>query len=197
MAGYPYDRWRRGRWPRRNPLFVVLIALVCLTGFYAMGGRHFQRVERAPAAPRAPLVGRAFIVDGDSIRIGGVEIRLEGIDAPEWDQTCTDPDGRTWACGRAATGQLKAYTRDRTLTCHPRAIDRYGRVVATCLLPDGADVNARLVREGWAVAYGFSRIYTAEEAEAKAAKRGIWSGAFIYPSEWRRQKGHHGWRFWK
>ena len=27
--------------------------------------------------------------------------------------------------------------------------------------------------------------------------RGIWSGAFIYPSEWRRQKGHHGWRFWR
>ena len=195
MAGYPYDRWRSGLWPRRNPLFVVLIALVCLTVFYAAGGRHLHRVERAqPIASRAPLVGRAWIVDGDSIRIDGVSIRLEGIDAPEWDQTCTDQDGRTWACGRAATRELKAYTRDQTLTCRPRAIDRYGRVVATCLLPDGADVNARLVRDGWAVVYDFGRTYAAEESEAKAAKRGIWSGSFIYPSEWRRQKGRHGWR---
>jgi endonuclease YncB( thermonuclease family) len=195
MAGYPYNnKWRNEVWPRRNPLFVVLIALACLIVFYAAGGRHFHRIERAPAAPRAPLVGHAWIVDGDSIRIDGVSIRLEGIDAPEWDQTCTDQDGRTWACGRAATRQLKAYTRDLTLTCRSRAIDRYGRIIATCLLPDGTDVNARLVREGWAVAYGFSRIYVAEEAEAKAAKRGIWSGSFIYPSEWRRQKGPHGWR---
>src|SRR5262249_37296221 len=155
------------------------IALVCLTVFYAAGGRHFHRVERAPAASGAPLAGHAWIVDGDSIRIDGVPIRLEGIDAPEWDQTCTDQDGRTWACGRAATRQLRAYTRDLTLTCRPRATDRYGRVVATCLLPDGTDVNARLVRDGWAVVYDFGRTYAAEESEAKAAKRGIWSGAFI------------------
>jgi len=192
MVGYPYDRSRSGVWPRRSPLFVVLIALVCLTGFYAVGGRHFAPGERAPAAPREPVVGRAWIVDGDSIRIGGVSIRLQGIDAPEWDQTCTDQDGRTWACGRAATAQLKAFTRNQTLTCRPRVTDRYGRVVATCLLPDGADVNARLVRDGWAVVYDFGRTYAAEEDEAKAAKRGIWSGSFIYPSEWRRQK--HGWR---
>ena len=82
------------------------------------------------------------------------------------------------------------------LRCQPKAIDRYGRTIATCLLPDGSDVNAWLVREGWAVAYGFTRIYAAEEAEAKTAKRGIWSGSFIYPSEWRRQKGRRGWRPW-
>ncbi len=195
MAGYPYFRSRSGGGPGRRPLFLVLIALVCLTGFYAVGGRHLERA-RAPAVSRPPLVGPAWIVDGDSIRIGGVSIRLEGIDAPEWDQTCTHPDGRTWACGRAATRELKEHTRGRTLTCRPRAIDRYGRTVASCALPDGSDVNAWLVREGWAVAYGFSGIYRAEEAEAKAAKRGIWSSAFIYPSEWRRQKGHHRWSHW-
>ncbi len=194
MAGFqhPYYRSSSG-WPRRKQLFLVLIALVCLTGFYAVGGRH---IVRSPAAPRPPIVGAAWIVDGDSIRIGSISIRLEGIDAPEWDQTCTDPGGRTWACGRAATRQLKERAAGRTLRCQPRAIDRYGRTIATCQLPDGSDVNAWLVREGWAVAYGFSRLYAAEEAEAKAAKRGIWSGSFIYPSEWRRQKSHNGWRRW-
>ena len=66
MAGYPHDRWRSSGWPRRNPLFVVLIALICLTGFYAVGGRHFQRVERAPAAPRAlGVIARPYIGVGN------------------------------------------------------------------------------------------------------------------------------------
>ena len=195
MAGFQHHFYKsqRAGWPGRRQPFLLLIALVCLAGFYAIGRRH---IERAPAAPRAPIVGPAWIVDGDSIRINGVSIRLEGIDAPEWDQTCTDSGGKTWACGRAATRELKARAGGRMLTCQPKVIDRYGRVVATCALPDGSDVNAWLVREGWAVAYGFSRIYVSEEADAKAAKRGIWSGSFIYPSEWRRQKGQHGWRRW-
>jgi endonuclease YncB( thermonuclease family) len=195
MAGYqyPFHRSQRG-WPGRRQPFLLLIAFVCLAVFYAIGRRHIERA--APAAPRAPIVGAAWIVDGDSIRIGGVSIRLEGVDAPEWDQTCVDAGGKTWPCGRAATRELKARAGGRTLTCQSKVIDRYGRVIATCLLPDGSDVNAWLVREGWAVAYGFSRIYVAEEAEAKAARRGIWSGTFIYPSEWRRQKSQHGWRRW-
>jgi endonuclease YncB( thermonuclease family) len=194
MAGFQYPYYRsRGGGPGRRPLFLALIAFVCLAGFYAVGGHH---IVRPAAAPRAPLVGTPWIVDGDSIRIGRVSVRLEGIDAPEWDQTCTDPGGRTWSCGRAATRQLKEHAAGRTLRCQPKAIDRYGRTIATCFLPDGSDVNAWLVREGWAVAYGFTRIYTAEEAEAKTAKRGIWSGSFIYPSEWRRQKGRRSWRPW-
>jgi endonuclease YncB( thermonuclease family) len=51
-------------------------------------------------------------------------------------------------------------------------------------------VNAWLVRQGWAVASGFSGIYASEEAEAKAEKRGIWAGTFIAPREWRRQKAN-------
>ena len=189
MAGFQYPYYRSRGWPGRK-LFLALIALACLAGFYAVGGRHLMR----PTTTRPPVTGAAWIVDGDSIRIGGVSIRLEGIDAPEWDQTCTDSAGRSWACGRAATRELKTRAGGQTLTCQPKVIDRYGRVIATCLLPDGTDVNAWLVREGWAVAYGFSRIYVSEEAEAKSARRGIWRGTFIYPSEWRQQKGHHGWR---
>lgn len=197
MAGFhPYTGHR---WPGHRSRFLLVVALACLTGFYALGRRHISRLRVEPDIElRGPIVGHAWVVDGDSIRIAGVSIRLEGIDAPEWDQTCVDSNGQSWRCGLAARHQLREHIRGRELTCRPRAFDRYGRTVATCALPDGEDVNAWLVRQGFAIAAGFSKIYAGEEAEAKADKRGIWAGTFIDPAEWRRQKSdrpHHrrGW----
>lgn len=49
------------------------------------------------------------------------------------------------------------------------------------------DINAWLVREGWALAYRrYSRAYVDEELAAKVARRGIWRGEFIRPWDWRR-----------
>jgi len=179
----------------------MIVALACLSAFYAFGRRHAARVavDREQIEAGTPIIGRAWVVDGDSIRIEGVSIRLEGIDAPEWDQTCRDGKGRTWRCGLVASHQLREHVRGYTLTCRPRAHDRYGRTIATCALPDGSDVNAWLVRQGWAIASGYSHLYAAEEAEAKADKHGIWAGTFIDPAEWRRQKAdrpRHRWGWW-
>ena len=40
------------------------------------------------------VVGRAQVTDGDTIRIGSVEVRLQGIDAPEAGQSCEDRGGQ-------------------------------------------------------------------------------------------------------
>jgi endonuclease YncB( thermonuclease family) len=192
MAGFspPYSQPRSGRPSGHRPLFLVLVSLVCLTGFHACSRRHVERfsAERSYGEPRVPIVGRAWVVDADTIHIGRTRIRLEGIDAPETDQSCRDANGRAWLCGQAATRHLRERTRGQILTCRPRAFDRYGRVVATCSLPDGAELNAWLVRQGWALVSGFTRAYASEEAEAKAERRGIWAGSFVAPWEWRRQK---------
>ena len=188
MAGFshPHGRSRGGH----KKLFLVLVALVCLTGFHACSRRHVgtTNAERPYAEPRTPIVGRAWVVDGDTIHVGGLRIRLEDIDAPERDQTCTDPAGKAWPCGVAATRHLRERIAGQSLTCAPRARDRYGRVIAGCTLSDGSDLNAWLVRQGWALASGFSRAYASEEAEAKAQKRGIWAGSFVAPREWRAHR---------
>jgi endonuclease YncB( thermonuclease family) len=189
MAGYQHSYGaRRGGWPSRRPAFLLVTALVFLAGFYAVSR---PRLDRALAERQPPLVGQAWIVDGDSIRLAGRSIRLDGIDAPEWDQTCLDADGRTWRCGRAASRALREHIRGQTVSCRPRALDRYGRTIAVCALADGSDVNAWMVREGFAIASGFAGAYAAEQAQAKAARRGIWDGTFISPANWRHQKSDH------
>ena len=51
----------------------------------------------------------------------------------------------------------------------------------------GADLNAWMVEQGWAVAYRkYSRDYVSQEATAKPARRGLWRGEFVQPSRWRR-----------
>jgi endonuclease YncB( thermonuclease family) len=159
--------------------FIGIILVACVVAFYPY--RYWN------PEPQTALVGKAWAIDGDTIIISDTHIRLEGIDAPESDQTCTDSKGNAWPCGRAATSQLRAHIRGQELTCIRRALDKYKRVLAICSLPDGSDINAWMVQQGWAVAYGFAKIYESQEAEAEAAKRGIWAGSFVSPSEWRQQ----------
>jgi endonuclease YncB( thermonuclease family) len=42
------------------------------------------------------LIGRASIVDGDTMEIHGMRIRLSGIDAPESSQLCRDADSELY-----------------------------------------------------------------------------------------------------
>jgi endonuclease YncB( thermonuclease family) len=75
----------------------------------------------------------------------------------------------------------------RLVRCRVRDVDRYRRLVAECQAGDdgdkGDDLGRHLVREGLAVA---ETAAFAEEAEARAARRGIWAGSFERPAAWRR-----------
>lgn len=171
-------RWSASRRIDRRP-FIAFVLLLGLLGFY--GYQHWT------AEPAVPLIGRARVLDGDSLEISGVRIRLEGIDAPEWKQTCIDAKGQTWFCGQAAAQELRSYIGRRELTCARHGVDRYNRILAICSVADGSDVNAWIIRQGWAVASGDAGHYHSEQHEAEAARRGIWSGTFLLPREWRRR----------
>ena len=73
-----------------------------------------------PSALHAQVVsGTATAIDGDSLSVSGVTIRLFGIDAPEGKQTC-DRNGQAWPCGEAAAGQLRSLVEGQTVTCRGR-----------------------------------------------------------------------------
>jgi endonuclease YncB( thermonuclease family) len=159
-----YVAQRRGAW----------LALLVL-GMCAAVLCYFQ-----PAEP--PISGRAAAVDGDTLRVRGVRVRLLGIDAPELAQACTAADGSQWLCGEAARRQMVAMLGDgAAVVCHPHGHDRYGRVLARCESPS-TDLGAAMVTAGLAVADGD---YFHEEALASAAKIGIWAGSFTPPRQWR------------
>ena len=139
-----------------------------------------------PASGSADVVGKARVVDGDTLAIEGERIRLHGIDAPEQSQNCL-LDGADWACGRAATEALKRIVGDRPVECVGHERDRYKRLIAICYV-GSLNLNAEMVREGWALAYRrYSHDYIPAENEAESGTRGIWRSDFLPPWEWRKQ----------
>jgi endonuclease YncB( thermonuclease family) len=161
------------------PLIVALVGALVILALQPVS-------ERSAVEVHGDIVGKARVIDGDTIDVSGYRIRLQGIDAPESNQACTDAGHRAYPCGRIATRELIEHLAGQPLKCASSGLDRYRRVLATCALPDGSDVNAWMVQQGWAVAY-YTGTYRSEEAAAHAAKRGIWAGSFMVPSEWRHR----------
>ncbi|HJP53468.1 MAG: thermonuclease family protein [Rhodospirillales bacterium] len=145
----------------------------------------------------ASITGKACVVDGDSLAAGGrlnneqwcrggVQARLSGIDAPEWNQTCTDAGGKEWARGKAAKKAMARMVEGKIVVCQERARDSYKRSVAVCLA-GGRDLDRELVAAGLAVAYRrYTTMYVGEEDAARTAGLGMWAGKFTTPEIWRR-----------
>ncbi len=135
----------------------------------------------APAGAGA-ITGEAVVVDGDTLLIGTERIRLYGIDAPESNQDCGDG----WPCGREATSTMEDLTAGGPVRCEGETRDIYGRLIAVCYA-GSLDIGGDLVRQGLALAYRYySMAYVEHENEARQHGRGMWSGAFVAPWDWRR-----------
>jgi endonuclease YncB( thermonuclease family) len=85
------------------------------------------------------------------LRIGQQLIRLQGIDAPEFEQHCQDEQGRAWPCGRGAQAGLAQLIGHSLISCTINGSDRYGRALATCSNDRVGDVGQAMVRAGLAV----------------------------------------------
>ncbi len=139
----------------------------------------------AATATADPLTGVAEVIDGDTIRLEGKPVRLDGIDAPEARQECEEPDRRSYSCGNAATRFLADRIGEQQVTCEILGKDAYGRAIGACRT-ENVDLNAEMVRSGWALAFRrYSERYVREEQQAEAAGAGLWAGTFDPPWEWR------------
>lgn len=142
---------------------------------------------QAWSAPSETLRGKARAKDGDSLRVGRQEVRLWGIDAPEFHQTC-ERDGRDWECGHAARSALASRVDGRVVECEVRDRDAYRRAVSVCRI-EGRSLNEWMVREGWALDYRrySNGAYASAERRARKDGRGIWAGKFERPERYRHR----------
>lgn len=146
----------------------VLLATLLAAGCAGLGAD-----DRPPLPDR--VYGPARVIDGDTIEVEGVRVRLFGIDADERGSTA----------GKIASGMLVLIVRDRPVECVKEDVDRYGRLVATCWVKGEqatVDVAAQMVAEGYATAYRrFSDRYAGHEADARGRQAGL-HGAMQLPA---------------
>lgn len=127
------------------------------------------------------------VIDGDTFKINGKTIRIEGIDAPEIGQRCRDFSG-SWQCGDAASNTLKQIVSQGRVTCKVHFKDDYGRNIATCANRKG-DIGKQMVLAGMAWAFvKYSDAYIAEERTARSNGIGIWQASTEPAWEFRSRK---------
>lgn len=151
-----------------------------------LGGVRLASVASLPLIGSKTVEGRASVVAGDVIRVGGVLVRLNGVEAPDREQRCAAPGNKRWRCGEAASDALTKVIRGRQVRCDVRGADETGRSYGTCTAGSD-DIAAKVVREGAVFAAGgLFAAYGSAEKEARAQKVGLWRVSDVErPAEWR------------
>ncbi|MGQ2957561.1 acrylyl-CoA reductase family protein [Sphingopyxis sp.] len=115
------------------------------------------------SASAQDISGSGRAMDGDSLDMAGIAVRLHGVDAPELYQTCSR-QGQSWACGKEASAKLAQLVNGAELRCEQRDVDDYDRIVASCTARQ-VDLGQAMVEAGLAVALPqFSDRYLGAEA---------------------------------
>ena len=136
------------------------------------------------------LAAGIVVTDGDTFQLDRTIYRLDGIDAPEIDQTSPLWSRHVWPCGVAARDRLGAYIGNRAVRCEDKAPDpiyKHRRIGICSIEGEATTLNEWLVREGWAIKFEPSARgrFAAEEADARENRRGLWKGCFAEPRDLR------------
>ncbi len=92
--------------------------------------------------------------DGNTIQLGDTSYRLDGIDAPEFDQICIDAHADAWTCGVEASEQLTKLIGGHQVHCDDLGPDKTHRKrhIGICTAEgDTTSLNQALVRQGFAI----------------------------------------------
>lgn len=154
-------RRRATRWKNYLPLWGLAIVGGTVMGSGLIGWPAGERSAAATTGTTANFSlckwggGSNCVVDGDTFWIGGVKVRIAGIDAPETHPSRCPEEARL---GDAATDRLLDLLNSGpvALTSIDRDRDRYGRLLRNVEV-SGRDVGDELVSEGVARPYGRGR----------------------------------------
>ncbi len=152
--------------------------------------RQPGRARHTPAPEVGGIIaGKAWVTDGDGLRVSGHRVRFSGLDAPELDQWAKHRDGTWFKHGKRVKRALIRAVGGRHVEVSVEGIDRHGRLLG-CVTCDGKDVGAWLVRNGHAIA-AYGDRYKGVEQEARREGRGLWGHDVAFdPRYWRhRQAG--------
>ena len=119
-------KWHARRLTQRNIILMVAMALV--VGAVLATNRQ-----------ESVLAGPASVIDGDTLRVAGQKVRLQGLAAPELDEPG----------GEAAKNALIELIKGQHVTCQLDGTTSYDRVVGICYA-EGKDLAAVLIRWGFA-----------------------------------------------
>ena len=156
-----------------------IIALLCLIALQASAGTSPAVIES-----NDQITGTVFQVkDGDSIVVRSegkfIEVRLHGIDAPEWKQPYGDK----------AKKKLRSLVLFKEVILKPVTVDSYDRLVSIVYVND-KNINLEMVKTGNAWWYkrfaNKDKALKKAQANAKSEKLGLWyEKKPIPPWEWR------------
>jgi endonuclease YncB( thermonuclease family) len=140
-------------------------------------------------ATEGRISGQGKAIDSTIIQVNDQRIMLFGVDSVMRKQGCM-LDGKPWLCWPVVVQDLQSLLDQGPVSCDIVGdADVYGRLIGRCSV-NGQSINEQLVAHGFAVArVSESSDYVAAEAAAKEKKIGLWRGAFVPPSTFRRSAG--------
>jgi endonuclease YncB( thermonuclease family) len=173
-------RSRNVLFPARSPAISALTFVIGLM------------LVAAPAFATGPVVR-----DGNTIQLGSMTYRLDGIDAPEIDQNCIDDHADPWSCGTEARDQLVKLIGGRPVHCDDHGPDKNFRKrhLGVCTVTgETTSLNQEMIAKGFALDLEpsgkarFAKDFANDQASAKNGRLGLWKGCFVSPQEFRHGK---------
>jgi len=174
---------------KKRPLIALPIIMALLIMYVLEKEGSLKDLFKTPAA--SSISNSVRVVDGDTIVLDGIKIRLKGIDAPESKQECisySEAKKRTKIpCGEMATAELKNIIGINHVSCSNEGKDIYNRQLSYCYVGE-LNINEEMVRRGYAIAaIKYDKSFKLDETLAKSTKEGLWAGEFEDPEKWRKR----------
>ncbi len=140
---------------------------------------YFCILSSAISSEKNIAIGKASVIDGDTIIIKGEKIRFSGIDTPE-----RNKPGHNFS-----KIKLKKKIGKNIVVCirEPK-LDPWKRTVAECFIGQES-ISSYMVKNGYACDYVkySKKKYAKEQEYAKSKKLGIWNMNF--ESSWEKKCG--------